>query len=517
LNEKEQEQFFLEFVNAYNGSLGGYLFDPIISNQQLKILNMNPSFKDRDSVEDMVYSPNTNEQALRRLSEHLYNTQMPYKKIVHYYADSLTFDFDIIPINATEADMKNTTFKKDYSRVWEFFDKFNVKKEFPKILMGMMLEDVKYTYMRKSNTGITLQEMPSDYSIIDAWSELGYLYSFNLMYFTQMGVDINGFSPEFKKFYNNMMDMKSNNTYYPNIKPELRNGQYAYWQQINPNDGWVFKFHNNMATLIPPFLGLFIDAVDIDRYRDLQSTRTAIDLYKIIFGIIPRHKDGTNKSGNSKDDFAVSPEIMAKFAKEAQKNFPENIRLKALPFDDIKVVDFGQNPSEDLVGGNLKTFYRKAGADQALFNADKPNASTMKASTRIDSAFVERCYEQFDTFCTFHINKLTNKYKFKVKFSGTIWDQETRKQEALTLAQSGIVTTMLASAYGLTIRDLQNNMNLMKSLGFVDNLKPLPTSYTTSGKDGDQVSGKDSGRPESDELTPSGELTKDAGSNENKK
>lgn len=511
---QEDINYFLEFAKTLNTLNGmSYMLNPYMSNQYLKRLNMNPQFQDRDTVEKMVYNPKENELGLRRLSEHLYNTQLPYKRLIHYFADMLTFDWYPIPINATEEDMKSPAYKKDWERMWQWFDKFNVKKEFKKILLGMMLEDAKFTYIRQNETSVTLQEMPSDYCIVDAFDStgLGYLYSFNLLYFQQIGVDIRGFAPEFRRYYKNAMDMLSNNNkkYYPNIRAEMRNGRWMYWQEISPDNGWVFKFHNQFAGLVPPMLGIFLDASDIDEFKALQKTKTSLDAYKIIFGTIPRHKDGSNKSGNAKDDMALSPDMAANYMKLIKNALPEGVDFKASPLEDLKSFEFNNSASKtNIVGDAMKNFYKGAGTDQALFNSERPNASTMKASTRIDASFVEEVYNQFETFCTYQLSKATKKFKFKIKFEGTIFDEDERKEQALTDWQNGIITPQLPASRGMTIREFENSLNMMNALGIADKLKPIQTSSTLSNKD------NKGGRPKQKEVDTQGEVTRDAGSNE---
>jgi hypothetical protein len=228
-------------------------------------------------------------------------------------------------------------------------------------------------------------------------------------------------------------------------------------------------------------------------------------------GTIPRHKDGTNKSGNSKDDFALDPNTAGKYAKSVKASLPSEVDFKVVPFEDIKAINFEQTNSSDIVGSAMKNFYRTAGADQALFSADKANASTIKAGTRIDAAFVERAYEQFSTFCTYHVNKHTKKFKFKICMEGTIFDQEDRRAAALENAQNGIITPKLASANGMSLRDMQTSINLMQMLGFPDKLKPLASSFNTSQKDAK------AGRPESKNGTEDKDNAIDTGKNENKK
>jgi len=501
------EQFFQEYMTGLTGLNSSYILNPYTQNQFLKNVNMNPMFQNRDEVEKMVYNPKSNEVGLRRLSQHLYNTQTPYKRLLHYFSDMLTWDYDIIPINATGEEMKSKKFQTDSDMVWNFFNRFNHKKEFRKILLGMMQEDGQYVYWRDGIDYDTLQLMSSDYSLIDADSELGYLYSFNMLYFQQLGVDISGFAPEFKKYYRNLINWQSNKSQYAPMDARVENkaGQWCYWQQLPPEKAWIFKFSEQFAGLVPPFLGIFIDVGEIDSYKQLQKTKTQLEVYKMIFATIPRNAAGTGKNGNTRDDFALSADSLGKFSKLINSNLPNGVKFNMIPSESITAVDFAATENKtDIIGSTMKNFYRASGADQALFNSEKPNASTMKASTRIDSAFMEDVYPQFERFCEYHINRMTKKYKFKIKFVGTIFDQEERKAEAITLAQNGIITTKLASSQGLNPKQLVQNMDLMKSFGFPDILTPIQTANTLS---------KENGRPTQKEVDTAGEVTRDAGSN----
>jgi len=133
----------------------------------------------------------------------------------------------------------------------------------------------------------------------------------------------------------------------------------------------------------------------------------------------------------------------------------------------------------------------------------------MNISKLIDSVFIERLYKQFEDFCTYHVNRLTKKYRFKIKFEGTIHDREDRQKHALELAQNGIITPKIASAEGMSIKDLDSSMLLMKWLGFTDKLTPIKTSYTMSKED--SKGGRQA--KEDNDLTDAGEVSRAAGSN----
>jgi hypothetical protein len=105
---------YMAAMNMYNNNQ--YLANPYILNEILKNLNMNPAGQDRDDLIKMVENPKSNERELRRFCEYLYNTQTPFKRLVHYYADMLSFDLSIYPVNATEKDMKTDKFKREYDK-----------------------------------------------------------------------------------------------------------------------------------------------------------------------------------------------------------------------------------------------------------------------------------------------------------------------------------------------------------------------------------------------------------------
>ena len=512
---QSNDNYFMAYAKAFmQNNMWSYLLNPQINNQILKGINMNPVAQSRDQVLKLIANPKDNEQSLRRLSEYLYDTNTSYKILVHYLSNILTFDYEIIPIgNITKEEMSEKKFKKDLNKAFDFFDHFDHRFEFKKALKAMVKEDARFTYVRDYEDVISLQEMPSDYCVIDALSKEGsFLYSFNMMYFMNMGVDISGFAPEFRRYLNNLYKAKQDPKYKPTkMRVENRNGRYMYWQQLDKDKSFVFKFHDDLAGCVPLYLGIFPDAVEVDSYKQMQKIKMYLETVKFIFGTIPMNKDA-KQGGNVRDNFAVSPEVSAKFAEAVTNTLPDGAYYKTVPAENLQVFDFNNSENKkDIMERFMKSLYQQAGVDQALFNSEKPNASTMKASTRIDAAFMEAAYSQFNRFCSMQINSRTSKYKFRVKFNGTIFDQEERKQEALADAQSGILSQRLASSRGLNIRQFIADIDLVESLGLRDKLQPIQTASTMSGKDG-------TGRPEvKNPGNESTELGKDAGSSANKK
>ena len=80
--------------------------------------------------------------------------------------------------------------------------------------------------------------------------------------------------------------------------------------------------------------------------------------------------------------------------------------------------------------------------------------------------------------------------------------------------ERGIITPAIFSSRGIQITDAANTMNFMHELGFPQSFTPIQTASTMSSKDNTS-----SGRTKlsDDQITDSGEQTRNIGANEDKK
>jgi hypothetical protein len=137
----------------------------------------------------------------------------------------------------------------------------------------------------------------------------------------------------------------------------------------------------------------------------------------------------------------------------------------------------------------------------------------MKASTAVDSNFVNAVYGTFEEFLNYQLNKKYDKYRFVVKLSGTIFDEEERLNNAIRLAECGIITPELPAALHLNEKEFRDGTSLMNSLGYPDRFKPIQTAHTMSNNQKE-----DAGRKELDidKKTEKGEETADLKTNEDR-
>lgn len=492
-----KEDFVLHFARAMNNSYTNSVFlNPIWQNELLKNINMNPVKYNRETVEKLISNPRANEKELRELAQYLENYIMQFNRLVNYYGTILTFDHYLEPTNADEDDMKSTTFKKSYKKALDWLDKFDVKKTLSDITKMVILEDAKFYYVRESENGITLQEMPSDYCKITHKNDLGYQYAFNMMYFNRVGVSLEDFAPEFREYY---IDFLQNND---------NGSNYFYWQELDPKKAVCFKFDENRAGQTPPLMGLFLDSVEIAAYKSLLKTKTQLDVWKIIYNKIPLHTE--SKGGTTKDNFALQADTVGKFQALMQSAMPEGVKVIASPLD-AEAFDFNQSQTNNnIVGIGQQQFYDAAGTSPVLFGSDHQNGTGLQASQKTDESFVMHMYRVYERFINMQLKQVTGKYRFKIRFPNiTIFNRSEKFEMYLKAGQFGFPKLLIACSMGLSPSETVNMSNLEKSLDLTSLLTPLASTHT-------QVNNQ--GRPSMsiEQLGDAGMKTRDNGSNDNR-
>ena len=104
----------------------------------------------------------------------IYRRNIDFQKVIP------DFDWEPIPYckdgkQIDQSDFSSYQFKRDYAVMTNFFNCFDVKREFRKVLFNILLYDTYYTSVRTYDDHIYLQELPSKHCIIDSTSYLGYL------------------------------------------------------------------------------------------------------------------------------------------------------------------------------------------------------------------------------------------------------------------------------------------------------------------------------------------------------
>ena len=509
---EEQVNYVLEYADAFNAlNTWGPVTTPMLVNQRMKDVTLNPMQATETRLKEALSSPKDSESVLQAFSQDFEIQSQPYKRLLSYLGNMLSFDYTYEAINVKKpAEYNSPKYKKDLDILKEFLDNFDYKKEFSIVVQELLRNEAFFGLPRFDGEKHVIQELPSspEYSMITGRWSYGFVFSFNMNWFIQSGVDIN-FYPEFMKLaYKKMMETDDTKEYDPSLAPIFR-GQstWARWQDIPVDEGWCFKMNPGVAARVPFFSGLFLDLIQQPLMRELQRNANMSTAHRILVGEIPMLKDTV---GSVKDQFSISSKNLGNFLSLVKAAIGESMKTAALPLSNVQGLSFpGEN---EIYSSYIRTALASSGVNtNLLFTNDlKMNTIETQLSLNVDQQLMTSLYPQFNAYMNYQINKKTSHYKFNFTFEGTSFynDRQQRLDNQMSLVDRGIILPQkIAAAIGMNPLSFERQMEAAKAMKWVDDLTPVVP--------GSQMSGDDAGRPKksSTKISDSGEQTRSDGGN----
>ena len=247
-----------------------------ILNRIVQDLNTRPTKYTREQVIRWIQYPNNCEKEIRQLNLYLRYVSNQYNRALDYFSNILTFDYVTIPVNTTKEQMNTPAFMKNNQKLNTFLNKFSVKQEFIKLMPYLMNEDTVFTYYRENDSIATLQVLPSEFCKIISKNSVARSYAFNLLVFVKdvYHLIIEDYPQEVQDAWNNFEYNGSNN-----------------WVTLDPSKAFAFKFNEWTDVSISPFMGVFLDALQISEDKALQRTKNVISAKQLIHQKIPMRTD----------------------------------------------------------------------------------------------------------------------------------------------------------------------------------------------------------------------------------
>ena len=511
----------LQFSQGLYNSMKGYPFfaTPFTQNQNLLKLNNNPAKPTYEKLLKALEKVPYDGEQLAHYSEFMEVWDSLYAKTLRYFEGLLAFDLSYQCKNIKNPiEYKSKEYKDDLKMVNKFLDNFDYKAEFRKVVKELMRKETSYVWFRdtydindpinieeektKRSEKFGLQIMPDKYCMLTGYFNSGQLlYDFNMNYFLNATVDINLFAPIFKKKFKEVFD--SEEVFYnPSSQLDYRTGEFATWVQTSPLDGaWAFKFDTSNFRQVPPLANLMKGCIDKEEAQALQKDKNMISSYLLLAGEIATMS--TEKSGNKADQFKIAPLTMGKFMSLVSQGLQNNVKMVALPLEDIKGWQFTDSNTNMVENQNKISAADGASATTLIYTSDKMSQFELENAIYSDYCFMKPLYNQFSQFLNFYINKKTVKYKFEFCFDGLdrLWDREKRQSALKNYADKGIVldATMWASALGMKPQTFQRSLECAHNSDFIDNLTLMLNANTMK----DSGEGGNVGAPKKDELDKS--------------
>lgn len=488
-------------------------YSPFLSNQLLTNLNNNPRLPNAEAVKKALNDYKNSGADLQGFVEFASAFDMIFKRTLYSYANALSFDLQITCKNAyTKGDYESEEYKKDRQTVDNFLTNFDYKKEFYNVLLNVLKRDSYFTWFRKTKSGnrgkmkYVLQIMPQDYCMLTGYFEKGMIWSFNILYFNQVGVDLGLWDPTLVKKYADTFHGEK--PYVPSAPLDKRDGIYAMWMDTSPNDGaWAWKWStDNFAN--NPFLAPYVaNVLRSDEVGELQYNKDLISAAGILAGEI-RLFDSA-KSGTKANQFAIDPKTLGAFMQKAANGLKNTTKLAAMPLENIKYFQFEDKNPNSYTNELTTTAGIGTGISRVIYSSDKMSNAELEAALNEVYQTMKPMYAQFNNFLDFYVNQMTSKYKFKFEFVGSNYqfERDARFDKMMKMADKGLVlnSSAWASAVGMNPVTFDRMLAESKYTGWIDKYSTLMLNANTTAQS------NEGGRPRksSSSLTDSGEASRE--------
>jgi hypothetical protein len=415
----------------------------------------------------------------------------------------LTFNHNEKPLLLNDDEMDTSAFTKSYAKVKDYFNKFNVKEEFRYVTETVLGEDVGYYYIVEDSNEINLFKLSSDWCMITGKEDHTHTFQFNMTYFFRYGVE---------RIENYPLEFQIELARLEGLDPKTTQNAPFLWYTVDPEKSYVFKFNNLLSTVIPPFMGVFLDLLQIVEYKNLIKSKAELDATQLLFQKIPLNTDKGSKS-----PYLINATDAGKFHKALKTSLPSGgeglFRAVTSPCD-ISSVNLSHSDNKDsLVGKAESDFYNNLGVSQLMFNSKDTTGIGLIKAIGVDETFLFHLLRQYERFMTREVNKTTNRIRFKVNMPNlTYFNRGDELISQLAAGAYGIPNkSLILNAAGIDQVDSSTMSKFEAFLGFGTDWIPLLNSHTMNSSDPTNTGGAPQ-KPDN-QIAPSTATGRDAGSN----
>lgn len=449
---------------------------------------------------------NDNEDELRKISRTYWNVSGLYRRLILYMANMLTYDVLIIPkINPDKKPEKKKVIS-GLTHASYFIDSLDIEKEFARIMTTMLVDGVYYGFFKEcKNDKYIFQDLDPAYcrTRYKSANDMPVL-EFDLTYFITIkgreattNVDELNLYPqyvvkEYKKYFERVTteDRRTKKRYIK--KDALEQGR---WLIIPDSLGVVFYYKDTK-----PLFSTTIEAIeDLNEYKGIEKSLDKQELKKILLQTIPM-----NEQGELLFTIEEAQEIHKAAVKMLRNNPDVDVFTTMAGVQMLELQDSKQ-ANRDNLEKMERSVYNEAGVSKNLFASDGTIA--LEYSQKVDMALAYDISKMFATFLSYHANRKFPDKKFFLEVSIlpiTHYNREEMFDLYLKGAQYGYSKIMAGVASGVKQSNLLNLITLENEyLNLAEEMVPLQSSHTTSGKDGIVKSTGEGGAPKKDEMKKS--------------
>lgn len=349
----------------------------------------------KDNISSYLANPYRYEKQLRDAVIYIYGASSHFRRLIQYFAGLTDLAYIISPHNIDPTKSVNTkSINRNYRKVLKAMTGMNVKTQLKNILKVCFREDIFYGYFWVTNDNITIQRLPSNYCAISSIEGNVYNVSFDFSYFDA---------------HKNLID----NGYYP---PEFATKYQEYqkeknkrWVELDPPYAFAVKCNADISEYaVPPFAGLLREIYDIEDYKDLKLTKTALENYAMIVMNLPMNGDG---------EWLIDFDKAKDFWSNLDAVLPEEIGSVLSPMKVDKIGFEKSNTGDtDTVAESEQNLFTAAGVSSLLFNNEHASSSSLLLSIKADQAMTYDLVKNIEDAINRLLQSLSFGKNFKIDF-----------------------------------------------------------------------------------------------------
>ena len=266
----------------------------------------------KDNITSYLSNPYRYEKQLRRAVIYIYGASPHFRRLIQYFVGLSDLSYIVSPYRIDPRKANAKTINNNYRKVLNNLSSMSIKTQFPKILTVCLREDVFYGTFWVTQDNVTVQQLPSDYCAISSVEGNVPNVTFDFSYFDSRQSMLDYYPPEFKTKYN--MYLKN---------------RLVRWIELDSPNSFAVKCNDDILEYaIPPFAGLLREIYDIEDYRQLKLTKTALENYAMIAMTLPMDKSG---------DWGIDLDKAKEFWRNLDAVLPEEVGsvLTPMPLEKI--------------------------------------------------------------------------------------------------------------------------------------------------------------------------------------
>lgn len=490
----EQKQVGDSSVKDFSGMIGISSKFAVLNRLITRDLNNNtttPTFSlySKEDVQGYLANPYTYEKQIRNAVTYIYGASSHFRRIIQYFASLSDLAYVVSPYKIDPKSTNAKTINRNYRKVLNALSAMSIKTQFPKILTVCLREDTFYGTMWVTNDNITIQQLPSDYCAISTIEGNVLNVSFDFSYFDSHSALLEFYPQEFKTKYAVYQKQRT-----------------SRWLELDSPTSFAIKVNNDiLAYSLPPFIGILRELYDLEDYKQLKLTKTALENYAMLVMSLPMDKDG---------NWGIDLNKAKEFWQNLDSVLPEEVGSILTPMPITKIGFEKSNTGDtNTIADAEQNIFTSAGVSSLLFNNEKASANALSLSIKADQSLTFGIVRSIEDAVNRFIQSQSYGKNFKVTFLDVSpYNRKEMGDAYLKAASYGLPTiAMYAASQGLGQAEL-DAMSFLETevMGLQDMFRPIQSSTQMSGNTTSTDSNAptdEGGRPQSDEtdLTDSGE------------